>query len=136
MTLSMEETIDYSKYSEHDQGYIRGLRAGEKRDLQRVKEEGEVLSILTATPEWEMYGRKLGIEINRATAIKERIEKLFLDPQKVLSPADYMEAKVRQGQAAAYLDALNFALNVAKTLIEKGEVAVAELNLIDASRTD
>jgi hypothetical protein len=126
MTLLPEEIQDYSQK-------VLEYASTRRLKLEQAQAQGEQMSVLTATPEWESYGRKLEAEISRAKAIKERIEKLFLDPSKVLSPADYMEAKIHQGQAAAYLDALNFALNVAKTLIEQGEKAVAELNLLDAS---
>ena len=99
------------------------------RELKRTQEEAEIMSSLTADPRWERYGRKLEAELKRATQLKDRLEAILLT--KVLKPEEYIEAKVHQAANKGAVEALRFALTVAQTLIEKGEMAVAELNLME-----
>ena len=96
--------------------------------LRFLKGQAETVSELIADPRWEIYGRQ--IEMKRKThggelaALKTKLENAFLNPQ------DYGETKVKQAYNQGCCDGLDFALQIAKDLIEQGEKALGEIEIL------
>jgi hypothetical protein len=132
MSRLPEENIDPYNVARGGMWDSQRLIMAKQEQLKRQQGEAEVMSRLTASPEWEIYGRKLEFELNRAKQLRARLENALLT--QVLNPQDYIEAKVHQAGAKSMVEALEFSLNVAKTLIEKGEKAIAELTFMEARK--
>lgn len=122
MALLPEETRDWNREQlEHVK-----RRAAE---LNRIKAEATVISVLTADPKWEAYGRYLEMlkkipQAQLANATRK------LNGPVALDPKEYYQTKFDQLKAEAALAAYDNVILVAKTIIEQGEVAVAELAIL------
>ena len=95
-----------------------------KAQLGILKYAGDSISRLKADPNWEIYGRYIEGQIKshqlQANSCEDKLLNMFLKPE------DYGQIKVKHTYNQGWVDALEFCLSIAQTLIEEGEKALEE----------
>ena len=101
--------------------------AAEKaKQIPQLRSRGQLglkMSQLTAHPDWEVYGRYLEAERAKAEAHAKALERVLLNLANPPSPQDELKAKLALANHLGAFEAFNYALNIAKVLIEQGEEA-------------
>ena len=122
MALSFEEITQQQRPQRE------ALAQDRLRQLRERQGVAQKVSELVADPRWEVWGRHLEAMRDKA---KDRLVSVELKlTGEVLSPDEYVSVKVSQSSARGEVRAYNNALALAKTLIEQGEQAMKELNLL------
>ena len=109
----------------------RARSDAEKRvaQIRAAQQVGKTLSELRADPRWEVYGRYLEAERAKAEGLCRVAEQSLLNIEKPPSPQEEYRAKLALAQNRGTIEAFNYALNIAKQLIEQGEKATEILGL-------
>lgn len=117
----------------HRKAKLAEARVTALNRLQHVKAEGSKVSALQADPNWEIYGRYLEREKERHEESAKIQEEALLNLENPLLESQALKVRLRLAHNRACVEAYTFALNIAKTLIERGEQAQTEIaKLIDA----
>jgi hypothetical protein len=123
MGTSLEELSPHLK---------RTAQAQRLQNVHQLRERqvvGQKISELLADPRWEIYGRH--VEAVR-DSYQRRLDAVGADLlTQFYSETEYMKKRCEYAQAKEAVKALDTALTIAKTLIEQGEAAAAEINKVD-----
>ena len=99
------------------------------RQLRGHVAVADKVSQLVSDPRWEVWGRHVeAIKDYYAKRQAVAAAKLLTE---TLSGDEYVKAKVAHASSLEAVKVLDYALNMAKTLIEQGEKALAELRQYD-----
>ena len=120
MSLQREDIEDRLTAQETERQKVR------VHQLRIVAAVGQTMSELKADPRWELYGRHLELMRNQNEDLAKKCELSLVGP-KMLDPKEYAQLKVELARYRAYGDAYSKALEIAQTLIERGEQALKEI---------
>lgn len=119
--MLLEETREH-----RNQVALAGIGAAVYR--ARVQQaEGMKISQLVADPNWELYGRYIEREKERHEASAKGLESLLLDTINPPDEKEGLKIRLRLAHNRACVEAYTLALTIAKTLIESGRDAEAEI---------
>lgn len=119
--MLLEDTAD------HRRARTEAMKVTTFDRFRQVQAQGIKMSELVADPRWEIYGRYIETERANHEASAKGIESKLLDDLNPLEPHEERKARLHLAHNRAAIEAYTLALSIAKTLIERGQAAEAEI---------
>lgn len=103
------------------------LRLSLAQQARQTEYEAQAMSELIADPNWEIWQRSIQAEKARHQAIFKGLGDNMLSGRNKITLEAFQQLKIELATHEAWIMALNFAVAVAKNVIEKGEQAAEEV---------
>ena len=101
-------------------------RATMRLAARQTQIAGNAMLELTADPNWEIWERHIDAEKQRREQIFKSMGEMLLSHRNKLTLEKFDQAKMDLAEHEAWIKALDFAVNIAKDVIERGEKAIDE----------
>ena len=120
-------SFDFTEYSQSS-AFAAVQADRDRKRAERLKETaatGQKIAELIADPKWLTYAHTIAEAKDRERELQHVAEQSLL--KQVLTSENYVAAKTAQMYHSGRADGLEFALSIAKELVDKGEDAARKI---------